>query len=200
MRYGRNSRQASRKKTNCVRVYYTATLVPGSNNNSTISGLGAIGLLERYAGLRAIVLDLPHVVRIASEQSALREPVIRERLDYVGGDMFESVPEADVYIIKHIIHDWGDEKCIRLLDNCRRRMHGEGRLLCIDTVVEPVGTTSDVPAKLVDVLMMVLLPGRERTEIQWRQLYNSAGFEIQRIIRLHDNIGTSIVEGVKRRS
>jgi hypothetical protein len=62
-----------------------------------------------------------------------------------------------------------------------------------------MGTTSDVPAKLVDILMLVLLPGRERTETQWRHLYDSAGFEIQRIIPLHDNIGTSIVEGVKRR-
>jgi hypothetical protein len=160
----------------------------------------AIGLLEKYAGLRATVLDLPNVLQIALEHIALSEPTIRERLEYVAGDMFESVPEADVYILKHIIHDWDDEKCIRLLENCRRSMRGEGRVLCIDTVVQPMGSTSDAPAKLVDILMMVLLPGRERTEAQWRRLYNSAGLEIQRVIPLRDNIGTSIVEGVKRRS
>ncbi len=105
----------------------------------------AIGLLEKYSGLRATVLDLPDVVQIAPEHVALSEPTIRGRLEYVAGDMFESVPEADGYIMKHIIHDWDDEKCIRMLENCRRSMRGEGRVLCMDTVVQPMDSTWTCP-------------------------------------------------------
>jgi hypothetical protein len=114
--------------------------------------------------------------------------------------MFESVPEADVYIMKHIIHDWEDEKCIRLLDNCRRSMQGEGRVICVDTVLPPLGDTGSIAAKLLDIVMLTFITGKERTERQWTDLYHAAGLEIRSITPLQDNFGTSIVEGAKRAS
>jgi predicted O-methyltransferase YrrM len=155
----------------------------------------AIALLRRYPRLRATVLDVAEVIRIAPGRVALNDATIADRLEYVAGDMFESVPSADVYVMKLIIHDWEDEKCIQLLANCRRNMRGNGRVICIDSVLPPMGSTS---AKFRDLLMLVLITGRERTEAQWQQLYKAAGLEIRSITPTHDNHGTSIIEGVKR--
>lgn len=113
--------------------------------------------------------------------------------------MFASVPSADVYILKHIIHDWEDEKCIRLLDNCRRGLRGNGRVICVDAVVPPMGNTTGTPAKLTDIVMMTFITGKERTEEQWASLYRAAGLEIHSITPIHDNLDTSIVEGVALR-
>jgi hypothetical protein len=76
-------------------------------------------------------------------------------------------------------------------------MRGDGRVICIDMVLPPMGSTGSTPAKLVDIIMLVLIAGRERTEAQWNNLYRAAGFDIRSITPLHDNYGTSIVEGVK---
>ena len=108
------------------------------------------------------------------------------------------MPPANVYIMKHIIHDWEDEKCVRLLTNCREAMQGDGRVICVDSVLPPMGDTENAPAKLLDLQMLVAITGKERTENQWRKLYEAAGFEISKITPLQDNFGTSIVEGVMR--
>ena len=198
--FGQAMKSASHNSLRGVLERYDFTGVEKIADIAGGFGHMAIGLLQKYPMLRATVLDVPDVVRIAPQHVAVSDATTHDRLEYVGGDMFESVPEADVYVMKHIIHDWDDAKCVQLLENCRRNMRGHGRVLCIDTVVQPMGVTNDTPAKLVDILMMVLLPGRERTEPQWSRLYNSAGFEIHKIIPLGDNIGTSIVEGVRLRS
>tara|TARA_B100000029_G_scaffold447128_1_gene468683 strand:- start:967 stop:1314 length:348 start_codon:yes stop_codon:yes gene_type:complete len=112
--------------------------------------------------------------------------------------MFESVPPAQVYIMKHIIHDWTDEKCLRLLQNCHGQMDGNGRVICVDSVLPPLGDTDGTSAKLLDLLMLTGIDGKERTESQWSALYQAAGFEISSITPIHDNFGTSIVEGVRR--
>ena len=199
-KFGQAMKSASHNSLRGVLEKYDFTGVEKVADIAGGFGHMAIGVLQKYKSVQATVLDVPDVVRIALQQIALSDAAIQERLEYIGGDMFESVPEADVYVMKHIIHDWDDAKCVQLLENCRRSMRGDGRVLCIDTVVQPMGITNDTPAKLVDILMMVLLPGRKRTEAQWRCLYSSAGFEIQRIIPLGDNIGTSIVEGVRLRN
>ena len=77
-------------------------------------------------------------------------------------------------------------------------MQGHGRVVSVDSVISPIGDTSGTPAKLLDVLMLSGINGRERTEAQWKDLYSAAGFEVTRITPLQDNFGTSIVEGQKR--
>jgi hypothetical protein len=158
----------------------------------------AVALLEKYAGLRAAVVDVPDLIPVARQRFPVSDPAVASRLEYVGGDMFESVPAAEVYIMKHIIHDWVDEKCIRLLKNCYNSMQGNGRVICVDSVLPPLGVTESTPAKLLDLLMLTGIDGKERTEVQWRELYGVAGFEVSCITPIHDNFGTSIVEGAKR--
>jgi hypothetical protein len=160
----------------------------------------AVALLEKYPTLQAIVMDVADLIPVARERFPVNDPAVATRLEYVGGDMFESVPPANVYIMKHIIHDWEDEKCIRLLENCHRSMQGEGRVICVDSVLPRMGDVGGTPAKLLDINMLVFMTGKERTEAQWNHLYRTAGFEISSITPIHDNFGTSIVEGVKQRT
>lgn len=157
----------------------------------------AIALLKKYKTLRAVVLDLPDLIPMARQQLQSEEVDVIQRLEFVGGNMFEEIPNADVFILKHIIHDWDDTRCIRVLQNCRRSMEGDGRVFCVDAVLPPMGDTSGIPAKFLDVDMIVFDMGKERTEEQWRELYAAAGFEIASITPLQDNFGTSIVEGRK---
>lgn len=163
-------------------------------------GLGhlALALLERYPHLHATLLDMPDVVAMARARLASLPSGIASRLDGVGADMFEAVPGADTYVLKHIIHDWDDERCARLLKNCHASMEDDGRLFCIDSVVPPMGDTSGAAAKILDLMVLLAIGGRERTRAQWDAVYEAAGFRVASITPLHDNFGTSIVEGVKR--
>jgi len=158
----------------------------------------ALALIEKYRHLEAVVLDRHEVVRVARHHLPVSDPSIAERLDYLHGDMFESVPAADVYILKHIIHDWEDEKCIQVLQNCCRSVHRGGRVVCVDAVLPPLGNTASLPAKLLDIVMLTHITGKERTEQEWRELYHAANLEIRSITPIQDNFGTSIVDGVKR--
>jgi len=157
----------------------------------------AMALLEKYPHLRGVVLDLPSLIPIAQKQMQSKPAGIASRLEYVGGDMFTSVPAADTYIFKHIVHDWDDEHCLRVLHNCHNTMEGDGRVICIDSVVPPMGDTTGLAAKVTDIVMMTFIDGKERTKAQWERLFGEAGFRISSITPLADNIGTSIVEGVK---
>ena len=157
----------------------------------------AVALLEKYTNLRGVVLDMPDLIPIARKNLHV-DDAVAARLEFVGGDMFESVPPAEVYIMKHIIHDWDDARCIRLLENCRRSMTGNGRVISVDAILPPLGDTSCLPAKLLDVNMLVLIPGKERTHKQWEAIYQAAGLRIHRVTSIQDNFGTSIIEGVKR--
>jgi len=161
-------------------------------------GLGqlAVALLERYPHLHGVLVDLPDVVALARARLSPM-PAIASRLECVGGDMFESVPRGDAYVLKHIIHDWNDDRCVRLLRNCREQMNGNGRIFCVDTVLPPMGDTSAAAGKVLDIMVLLAIGGRERTRDQWEALYGAAGFRISRITPLQDNFGTSIVEGVK---
>src|SRR5258706_8392070 len=160
----------------------------------------AIALLEKYSSLQAVVLDVPELIPVARERSPVKDQTVANRLEYVGEDMFKSVPPAGVYIMKHIIHDWEDEKCVQLLRNCRQSMQGDGRVICVDSVRPPMGNTENTSAKLLDILMLTFITGRERTEAQWNNLYRAAGLEIRSITPIRDNFGTSIVEGIKHRN
>ena len=157
----------------------------------------AVALLKKYPSLQAVVLDVPNLIPIAKKSLPSEDAAVAARLEYVGADMFDSVPRADAYILKHIIHDWDDARCIRLLQNCHRSMEENGRVICVDVVLPPMGDTSGTAGKLLDIDMMVFIPGKERTQAQWEHLYRTAGFRIESITPLLDNFGTSIVQGVK---
>ena len=99
----------------------------------------------------------------------------------MSGDFFEAVPEgADLHLLKQIVHDWNDERATRLLQNCHRALAPQGKLLLVEMVIPADNRPS--PAQAMDLNMLVLLGGRERTEEEYRRLFHAAGFRLERII------------------
>jgi O-methyltransferase domain/Dimerisation domain len=144
------------------------------------------GILSANPRLCGVLYDLPAVVAGAS---ALRQEPISQRCEIIGGDFFKAVPaEADAYMLKGIIHDWNDEAALKILKNCRRAIHPDGTLLLVEAVLTP---STDPTKALMDMLMMVLTSGRERTESEFRSLVQEAGFSMVQVIRA---AAVSIVE------
>ena len=147
-----------------------------------IGGAGGaflFALMKIEPALRGVVFDLPNVV--ASAEKAAAEAGLDDRVAVVGGDFFACVPPADLYLLKHILHDWDDEACVAILRNCRRAMKQGGRVAVIEMVLGEIGEPG--PAPLLDVNMMVLLHGRERSVAEYRALFQAAGFGEMRITR-----------------
>jgi hypothetical protein len=149
-----------------------------------------VAILRAHPGLRGVLFDLVHVVEGAKER--LGAAGLLERCEVVGGDMFAAVPAGgDVYILSRVIHDWDDERSVAILQNCRRAMAASGKLLLAEEVI-PAG---DAPAysKLSDLNMLVSPGGQERTEAEYRALYEAAGFTLTRIIPTRSRV--SVIEG-----
>lgn len=145
-------------------------------------GLGTLlaSILERTPGLRGVLLEMPYLIDKARSAPILAP--YRDRCEFVGGSFFDAVPEgADACVMKHILHDWDDEHCVRILKNCRRSMAPGGKLLVVDQVVGPANQPEF--AKLMDLEMLVLPGGQERTEQEWADLFAAGGFRLERVIR-----------------
>jgi hypothetical protein len=138
-----------------------------------------ISILQRYPQLSAIVADLPHV--IPATKLALERAGLAERCEAVASNFFEAVPAgADAYVLAHILHDWDDAACERILTCCRNAMSARSKLLLVEALVPH----DDAPNRLkwLDLEMLVLTSGgRERTADEYRQLLRTAGFELTRI-------------------
>jgi SAM-dependent methyltransferase len=131
---------------------------------------------------RGILFDLPHVIATAGD--AVAAEGIAGRCDLVSGDFFEAVPDgADLHLLKQILHDWDDAHAVRLLRNCHRALNPAGKLLIVEMVVPPDNRPS--PAQLMDLNMLVMLGGRERTEVEYRDVLSQAGFRLDQVIPTH---------------
>lgn len=159
----------------------------GGNRGELLSAI-----LQQNSALRGTLFDVPHVINSLHDSELQKN----DRCEMVGGDFFENVPEGgDVYLLKQIIHDWPDETCIQILKNCHRAMADGGRVLIIDTVLQP-GAGQSVE-KFFDLHMLVTAPGgRERTEDEFRFLIKEARFEVTQIIPTPSSYG--IIEGIRR--
>lgn len=136
-------------------------------------------ILKSHAGVNGIVFDSSHVVVGAEE--AIRKAGLTGRCRIIGGDFFESVPRGnDAYLMKHIIHDWPDDRATTILRNCRNGVNAAGKLLLVEVVIAP-GDTGDL-AKIIDLEMLVIASGKERTEAEYRQLLAGAGWRLTRIV------------------
>ncbi|MFN7944915.1 MAG: methyltransferase [Blastocatellia bacterium] len=136
-------------------------------------------ILRQYPSMQGVLFDLPHV--IANAGPLLDAAGVRERCELVSGDFFHSVPAGgDAYMMKWIIHDWDDERSVTILKNCRRAMVEGGRLLLVEMVVQP-GNGPDL-SKFMDLNMMVMTGGCERTAAQFSNLFSRAGFTLTRIV------------------
>jgi hypothetical protein len=140
----------------------------GGGNGSLL-----VELLRKQPRLLGIVFDLPETVR--------DEAALGDRIEFVEGDFFESVPEGEVYVLSGILHDWDDERATAILHTVRAAAADDARLLIIDSVL-PEGNDPD-GAKWLDLLMLALLGGKERNEAQWRALLEAGGFEP---VRFHE--------------
>ena len=134
----------------------------GGGNGSLL-----IELLKRQPGLRGIVFDLPETVR--------DEEALGDRIEYVEGSFFESVPPGDVYVLSTILHDWDDESATAILSTIRAAATPDSRLILLEAVVPPGNEPGS--GKWLDLLMLALFQGRERDEAQWRALLDEGGFE-----------------------
>jgi hypothetical protein len=142
------------------------------------SGTIITALLRKNPALKGMIVDVPHV--IAHARAVLVKLGLSSRCEAVAGDFFESVPEADLYVLKSVIHDWDDEQSICILTNCAKGMRPDGRVLVIETVLPEDDRPSSAP--LIDINMMVLTPGRERTTSEYAALLTAAGLRIDRVI------------------
>lgn len=138
-----------------------------------------------------VLFDLPYVIDNA--QARMRETGLSDRCELVGGDFFAKVPAGgDLYLLKWVLHDWGDEESIAILRNCRQAIAEDGRLLVVDTVIPP--GDAPAPGKFIDLNMMVLGSGRERTAAEFTALFAAAGFRLNRVLPMRSP--SSVVEAI----
>ncbi|MFX1376305.1 MAG: methyltransferase [Promethearchaeota archaeon] len=136
-------------------------------------------ILKRNPSLQGILYELPEATDGA--RKTIEKENLLNRCRVVGGDFFQSVPKgADAYIMKYIIHDWSDDNARLILQNCRESISPNGKLLVVDKVISLKSGLND--EIMGDIEMMILGEGRERTESEFRELFNSTGFELTNII------------------
>ncbi len=149
-------------------------------------------VLKANPEMRGILFDVPSVINGAD--ALLEREGVAGRVEKVAGDFFASVPAgADAYMMKHIIHDWDDERSIKILSNIHAAMADDGKVLIVETVV-PEGNEPHY-SKLLDLEMLTSPGGMERNESEYRDLLAAAGFRLTRIIPTRSPF--SVIEGVK---
>ncbi|MFN0073109.1 MAG: methyltransferase [Chloroflexota bacterium] len=149
-----------------------------------------VEILTLHPTVRGTLFDLPQVIRHPAWRS---EEAFAERWTTVGGDFFQSVPTGgDAYVLKRILHDWSDEQCVHILRCCREAMDDCTRLLVVDAVVP--ASNAPHPGKVMDILMMVFAEGRERTEQEFRALFEKAGLRLTNITMTPSTL--SIIEAI----
>jgi len=144
------------------------------------SGTIISALLEANPALRGSIFERADVMPRA--EAALAKRGLSSRCRVIAGDFFESVPEADLYVLKSIVHDWDDQQSIEILRNCARALLPNGRVVLVERVMPEHGNPG--PASLFDLNMLVLLPGRERSESQFAELFRAAGLRLDRILEV----------------
>ena len=146
----------------------------GAGNGSLL-----MTILQKYPALRGIVFDLPGVATRA--RRLVEATDLAERCQVVGGSFFDAIPTgADAYLARHILHDWDDASALDILRTIHRAMPPRGKLLVVEGIVAPGNDPSFT--KLLDLNMLVILGGRERTEQEYRTLLEEGGFQVTRVI------------------
>jgi len=176
---------------NNAMTMFSGMVIPAVLEVYDFSGIGTLvdvagghgrvltSVLEKYSAIHGVLFDLEHV--LAGARPLIESRGLADRCRTVAGDFFKAVPQGgDAYIMKHIIHDWDDERATTILKNIRAAMNRGGRLILVESVVT-AGSQPDF-AKLIDLEMLLLPGGRERTEQEFRDLLTDAGFTLTRIV------------------
>jgi 2-polyprenyl-3-methyl-5-hydroxy-6-metoxy-1,4-benzoquinol methylase len=176
----------------------TAVLAEAVAEASDFSGLATVvdvgggqgilleAVLRRHPQLTGIVFDQPHVVATEPTDQALAS-----RWAAASGSFFEAVPEADAYLVKSILHDWPDERCVEILRTCVRSLRPGGAVLVVETRLGRPGF--EVEAAFSDLNMLVMPGGRERTEQEYAALFAAAGLTLTRVVDTATRM--SVLEG-----
>jgi O-methyltransferase len=139
-------------------------------------GLGHLlsAVLERAPQARGVLFDLPQVVEHASRNA-------NPRIDYVGGDFFKNpIPACDAYMLMTVLHDWSDDESIAILKNIKANAPRTAKVLILEGVVQPDASNNFLLD--LDIEMLVMTTGRERTEKEWRAVVSGAGMQVARVI------------------
>ncbi|XP_068644361.1 (RS)-norcoclaurine 6-O-methyltransferase-like [Aristolochia californica] len=158
----------------------TEALVKGFNSDGILNGVsslvdvgGSTGVAARaiakaFPGVKCAVFDLPHVIATAPECPEV------ERIE---GDVFVEVPKTDVVFMKSVLHDWGDEDCIKILKKCKEAIPEKGKLVIVDIVTDVESTYEFTGARLgMEMDMLVTVGGKERSKAEWEKLFKLAGY------------------------
>jgi hypothetical protein len=140
--------------------------VGGSN------GALVLALLRAHPDMSGQVLDLPHVMEGA--MAAAMEAGLQDRFSAVAGDFFESVPPADYYLLKWVLHDWPDHECVQILGNCRKAGGRGARMLVIESLISEVGSPD--PVALFDMNMLAVTGGKQRSLAEFDELFAASGW------------------------
>jgi hypothetical protein len=135
-----------------------------------------VAILKRYPHLRGILFDRPSAVSTA--QGLLTSAGVADRCSITTGNFFEAIPpDGDAYILRHILHDWSDERCLAILRVCRAELARHARLLVIE---RSVAEDAQLPSSVLhaDLEMLVMCGGQERTKPQYAELLAEAGFRL----------------------
>ncbi len=179
----------------------TGTALAESYDFSGINVLADIGgsqglvlslVMAKYPALRGILFDLPGVIEGAA--SFLRSQGLEDRVEVRSGSCFETAPTgADAYLLKHVLHDYSDEDCLRILKTVHTAAKPGTKLLVAEGIIESPNESQF--AKTLDIQMLVHLYGKERTRDEWYQLLHQGGFRLSRIIRT--NSFAFIIEAIR---
>ncbi|XP_047320910.1 probable O-methyltransferase 3 [Impatiens glandulifera] len=143
------------------------------------TGTMATMIVKNFSNIKCKVFDLPHVV--AGLQNS-------ENIEFIGGDMFDAIPHAQVVLLKWVLHDWSDEKCVRILKKCKEAILNDdekgGKLMIIE-MVKGEEDEANYPLHLaMDVQMSAYVNGKERSEKEWSELFFVVGFTTYKITPL----------------
>ena len=154
-----------------------------------------MSVLRQYPAMHGVLFDLEHVVAGATKR--IEALGLKERCQTASGDFFRAVPGgADVYMLQHIIHDWDDDQAANILKSIHTALEGKrnGRVLVIESVLQP-GNQPDM-GKLIDLEMLLMPGGRERTADEFGRPFSKAGFALTRIVPTPSMV--SIIEATPR--
>lgn len=174
-------------------VAATYDFSPFNNVVDVGGGYGTLlaAILRDHPDARGMLFDVPHVIDAA--QGFLRTTGVGDRCTSIAGDFFVAVPAGgDAYVLSQILHDWEDEDCLTILRHTRQVMPQQGKLLVVELVIPPGNEPSF--GKWLDLHMLAIPGGRERTEAEYSALFRDAGFELINIVPTL--AGPSVVEAV----
>jgi hypothetical protein len=158
-------------------------------------GLGGlvIEILKANPSMKGVVAERPGIVAHLSE--IIEEHGLEIRMSAAECDFFDAIPRgSDMYLLSHVLHDWSDEDCVTILTNCHKAMRRDGRLLIVEAIIAP-GNEFSI-SKLLDLEMLLMGHGRERSAEEFSTLLKAAGFRPTRTKHVSESV--SMVEAVPR--